>query len=220
MHQTTDSESYVNPWDILATASKFSLIPSAQRSSKDNLLAEYFANITESPHYNSESTFTTIYCFLSDFCSFTLDHFKRFIYESMRLSIEWSASQFRDIKYITLSNVIEKKRCIQHQKFELLSIIWTLRSRRETQDYAKIMHLFYMEYIPQTFNSTDQTNNYHSDDLAGYGETFSWINAQVHVKHFGKVCISESTRLFVRLTLHSRFSCDVIIVQKGFSFIR
>ena len=75
-------------------------------------------------------------------------------------------------------------------------------SPRETQDYAKIMHLFYMEYIPQTFNSTDQTNNYHSDDLAGYGETFSWINAQVHVKHFGKVCISESTRLFAKLTLY------------------
>lgn len=39
-----------------------------------------------------------------------------------------------------------------------------------------------IEYLPRTFNSADQTENYDSDDSVGYEETFSWINVQVNVK--------------------------------------
>ena len=37
------------------------------------------------------------------------------------------------------------------------------------------MHLLGIEYISQTFTSADQTENYDSDDLVAYGETFTAI---------------------------------------------
>ena len=106
--------------------------------------------------------------------------------------VEWPSVRLSDIECLAsqlqhTELCYRKKRYIQHQHFELLGLIWTLHSPRETQDYAKITRLFCMEYLPQIFNSADQTNSYHSDDSVACGETFSWINAQVHVKHWNSL---------------------------------
>ena len=93
-------------WQLLANSPSFLPLRGALKITSSQSTSQISPRIPTI----SESTFTTVYCFLSDFCFFTLDHFKRFIYESMTLSdIEWSASQFRVIKYITLGIVIEKK---------------------------------------------------------------------------------------------------------------
>ena len=136
-------------WQHLANFPSF--LP-AQRSCKDNFLADYFSNITEFPP-------TTAKVYHSLLFSFRLFLFHAWLLYTIYLWVneiewyQWSASQFRDIKYITLSNVIEKKvHTTSH--FELWGIIWTFHSPRETQDYAKIMGPFCFEYLPQTFNST------------------------------------------------------------------
>ena len=44
---------------------------------------------------------------------------------------------------------------------------------------TKIMHLFGIEYLPQTFTSADQTENYDSDDSVAYGEKFTAITFKI-----------------------------------------
>jgi len=53
------------------------------------------------------------------------------------------------------------------------------------------MHLFCIEYLPQTFTSTDQTENYDTDDLVAYRERFTAIPAWVVEKYWNGLSFWE-----------------------------
>lgn len=96
-----------------------------------------------------------------------------------------------------LRNVIEKS---THQHFKLLGIIWTFHSPRETQAVMQRLCICLFG-TPTSGLQLNRTNNFHSDDSVAYGKTFSWINSQVHVKHWTSLRFWID-QTFAQLTLY------------------